>query len=99
MDSVAKIVAAAEQEADGGDMFSFRLLAAIASLLAAAAWQPRGKFSKAKALLATAMSHLHLAAKHVAVDLKARSCSSWVFKPFETCVYFDLPSDYVHFIS
>lgn len=67
---VGSLVDAAEQETDGKDTVSFRLLAATAFLVAAASWQPRGRFSKAKALLATAMSHLHLAAKDLAVDLE-----------------------------
>ena len=73
LDSVASLVEAAEQEMSVGDMSSFRILAAGALILAAASWQPKGKFSKAKALLATAMSHLHLAAKSAAIDLKANS--------------------------
>lgn len=72
VESVGDLVAAAEQEADGKHRTAFRILAATAFLVAATSWQPKGKFSKSKALLATAMSHLHLAAGEAAIDLKVR---------------------------
>ncbi len=70
MDSFGGLVEAAERE-DGNGLIPFRMLAATAFILAAAFSQPKGRFSKAKASLATAMSHLHLAAKGCAIDLQA----------------------------
>lgn len=72
VNTLDQLTEAALKDPGAASWLPVRALAAVGYLLTATICRPKGKYSRAKAQLTSAIGHLHLAAREAKLDIRVR---------------------------